>query len=77
MYLKALAGYEKVVGPEHPECQNLQEILQDLETITEEKAIKGREEPVTDLQGNVSRLDSKRALSTSRQHRLFRKLRLR
>ena len=31
-YSKALAGYEKIVGPEHPKCQSLQEILQDLET---------------------------------------------
>ena len=77
MYLKALAGYEKVVGPEHPKCQSLQEILQDLETITEGEAMKGREEPATDPQGNVSRLDSKGALSTSRRHRLFRKLGLR
>lgn len=77
MYLKALAGYEKVVGPEHPKCQSLQEILQDLETITKGEAIKGREEPANDPQGNVLRLDSKGALSTSRRHRLFKKLGLR
>ena len=77
IYLKALAGYEKAVGPEHPMCQSVQEILQDLETITEIEAMKGREEPATDPQGNVSRLDSKGALSTSRGHRLFRKLGLR
>jgi hypothetical protein len=32
MYLKALTGYEKVVGPNHPRCQSLQEIIQDLDT---------------------------------------------
>jgi hypothetical protein len=47
MYLKAFAGYEKVVGPKHPKCQSLQEILQDL-TITEGEAMKDREKPVTD-----------------------------
>lgn len=47
MYLKALAGYEKVVGPKHLKCQSLQEILQDLETIIEGEAMKGREEPAT------------------------------
>jgi len=48
MYLKALIGYKKVVRPEHPKYQSLQEVLQDLETITEGEAIKDREEPVSD-----------------------------
>ena len=77
IYLKALAGYQKVVGPEHPYCQSLQEIIQDLETIIEREAVKGREELVSDPQGNVSRLDSEKALLTSRRNRLFRKLGLR
>jgi tetratricopeptide (TPR) repeat protein len=77
MYSKALAGYKKAFGPQHPKCQSLQEILQDLETITEGEAMKGREGPASDPQGNVSRLDSKGALSTSRRHKLFRKLGLR
>jgi tetratricopeptide (TPR) repeat protein len=77
MYSKALAGYEKIVGPEHPKCQSLQEILQDLETITEGEEMKGKEEPASNPQGNVSRLDSEGALSTSRRHKLFRKLALR
>jgi hypothetical protein len=67
MYSKALAGYKKVVGPEHPKCQSLQEILQNLETVTEGEATKGREEPGSDPQGHVSPLDSKGALSTSRR----------
>jgi tetratricopeptide (TPR) repeat protein len=77
MYSKALAGYKKVVGPDHLKCQSLQEILYELETIIEREAMKGREEPASDPQGNVSRLDSKGALSISRRHRLFRKLGLR
>jgi tetratricopeptide (TPR) repeat protein len=77
IYSKALIGYKKVVRLEYPKCQNLQEILQDLETIIEREAMKGREEPASDPQRNVSYLDSKGALSTSRRHRLFRKLGLR
>ena len=34
MYSKALAGYEKVFEPDHPKCQSLREMLQDLETMT-------------------------------------------
>ena len=64
IYPKALAGYKKVVGPEHPKCQSLQEILQDLETISEREVMKGREDPASEPQGNISRLDSKGALST-------------
>jgi hypothetical protein len=48
MYSKALAGYEKIVGPEHPICQSLQEILQDLETVTEGEEMNSREEPASD-----------------------------
>ena len=66
IYSKALTGYEKVVGPDHPKCQSLREILRDLETIIEREAMKGREEPVSDPQGNLSRLDSEGALLTSR-----------
>jgi hypothetical protein len=41
MYSKALAGYETVVGPGHPRCQSLREILQALGTIAEKEAMKG------------------------------------
>jgi hypothetical protein len=51
MYLKALAGYEKVVGSDHPMCQSLQEIVQDLDTTTKGEAMKGIEEPVSNFQG--------------------------
>ena len=77
MYLKALAGYKKVFGLNYPICQSLQEALEDLETITEREAMKSREEPASDPQGNVSRLDSEGATSTSRRYKLFRKLGLR
>jgi hypothetical protein len=77
MYSKALTGYEKVVGPDHSKCQSLRGILQDLDTGTKKEAIKGIEEPASDPQGEVSRLDSKGALLISRRHKLFRKLGLR
>jgi Tetratricopeptide repeat len=39
MYLKALGGYEKVVGPEHPNSQSLRDKLCALDTVTENKAL--------------------------------------
>jgi tetratricopeptide (TPR) repeat protein len=76
MYLKALAGYEKVVGPDHPRCQSLYKILQDLGTRTKTEAIKRTKEPASNPL-RVSDSDSKGVLSTSRRHKLFRKLGLR
>jgi tetratricopeptide (TPR) repeat protein len=76
IYLKALTGYKKVVGPDHSRCQSLQEILQDLDTRTKTKAIKGTKEPASNP-SRVLGLDSKEALSTSRRHKLFKKLGLR
>ncbi|KFY88185.1 hypothetical protein V500_06505 [Pseudogymnoascus sp. VKM F-4518 (FW-2643)] len=77
MYLKALLGYEKVVGPNHPMAQSLQEILQDLDSGTEKEAMKGIKEPVSNPREEVSRLGSEGAPSTSRRHKLFKKLGLR
>ena len=37
MYSKALAGYEKVVGPDHPDSYRLREILQALDTVKGKK----------------------------------------
>jgi tetratricopeptide (TPR) repeat protein len=76
MYSKALAGY-KAVGPNHPRCQTLEEFLRDLDTRTKTEATKGTKEPASNHLGEVSRLDSKGAPSTSRRHKLFRKLGLR
>ncbi|KAI9784312.1 MAG: hypothetical protein M1839_002373 [Geoglossum umbratile] len=43
MYSKALVGYEKV-GPDHPRCQSLREILQALSTVAEKECMEGIEE---------------------------------
>jgi len=40
MYLKALAGYKQVIGPDHPTCQSLREILRKVD----KEAMKGIEE---------------------------------
>jgi hypothetical protein len=40
MYSKALAGYEKVMGPNHPESHSLRESLQALDTLTGKKRSK-------------------------------------
>jgi hypothetical protein len=45
--------------------------------LTEREAMKGREEPASDPEENVSCLDSEGALSISRRHRLLRKIGLR
>jgi hypothetical protein len=73
MYSKALAGY-KAVGPNYLRCQTLEEFLQDLDTRTKTEATKGTKEPTSNHLGEELRSDSKGAPSTSRQHRLFRKL---
>ncbi|KFY31765.1 hypothetical protein V493_00847 [Pseudogymnoascus sp. VKM F-4281 (FW-2241)] len=77
MYVKALLGYEKVVGPDHPTSQSLREILQGLDSGTEKEAVKGIKKPVSNPREEVSRLGSEGAPSTSRRHKLFRKLGLR
>jgi hypothetical protein len=39
MHLKALVGYEKVVGPDHPKSRNLQDNLHSLNTMTENRTL--------------------------------------
>ena len=63
MYSRALVGYEKVVGPDHPRCQSLREILQALNTVAEKEAMKGIEESANNSYRETSRLDSKRGPS--------------
>jgi tetratricopeptide (TPR) repeat protein len=77
MNSKALIGYEKVVGPNDRRCQNLREILQDLDIETKTTSIKGKRELKNNLLEAVSGLDSKGASLTSRRYRLFKKLGLR
>jgi tetratricopeptide (TPR) repeat protein len=64
MYSKALAGYEKVVVPDHPRCQSLREILQALNTVAEKEAMKGVEESGNNSYRETSRLDTERGLSS-------------
>jgi hypothetical protein len=76
MYSKAPAGYEKVVGPNHPRCQSLRENFQALNTMTEKEAMKGIEESVNNSNREASRLDTERGPSKLKHYKLFRKLRL-
>ena len=76
IYSKAFAEYEKVVGPDHPRCQSLHQILQDLDTRTKIEATKRTNEPASNP-SRVSGSDSKGALSTSRRHKLLKKLGIR
>jgi hypothetical protein len=36
MYSKALVGYDKVVGPDHPRSRSLRDHLRALDTMTEQ-----------------------------------------
>jgi hypothetical protein len=77
MYSKALVGYEKVVGPNHPKSRSLRDNLQALDTVTENKALKDVEELVNNSRGETSRLGAERATSKSKRHKLLKKLGLR
>jgi hypothetical protein len=77
MYSKALVGYDKVVGPDHPSSQSLQDNLQALDTATENETLKDVEEPVNNSRGETSRLGAERALSKTKRHKLLKKLGLR
>jgi hypothetical protein len=39
MYLKALEGYQKVIGYDHPKCRRLQEKLNALDTKMEDNVL--------------------------------------
>ena len=65
MYSKALVGYEKVVGSDHPKCQSLRGNLQALNAVTEKEAMKGREGSVNNSYGETSRLEPERAPVTA------------
>jgi hypothetical protein len=56
MYSRALIGYEKVLGPDHPSSRSVRDKLQTLDTVAEDEALKGVEEPMNDSPGETSRL---------------------
>jgi hypothetical protein len=53
MYSKALVGYDKVVGPNHPSSWSLQDNFRALDTVTENKALIDVREPVNKFQGET------------------------
>jgi hypothetical protein len=63
MYSKALVGYEKVVGPDHPGSRSLQDNLRALDTVTENKALIDVRELANNFQGESSHLDARGTLS--------------
>jgi hypothetical protein len=77
MYSKALYGYEQVFGPEYTNSKTLRDKLCALDAIVEDRVLVGVIGPVDDLQGGPSHLGIQTTPSTSKQHKLFRKLSLR
>ncbi|KAH8589507.1 hypothetical protein B0O99DRAFT_636659 [Bisporella sp. PMI_857] len=61
MYSKALAGYEKVVAPNHPSCQSLRGTLQALHIVAEKEAIKGINKSVNNSYRETSSLDTEKS----------------
>jgi hypothetical protein len=72
MYLKAFAGYEKVVGPHHPKSQSLRDKLGTLDAVVRDKAL-----AVVEESERRSHLCGKETPSKSKRSKLFRKLGLR
>jgi hypothetical protein len=70
MYSRALIGYEKVLGPDHPSSRSVRDKLQTLDTVAEDEALKGVEEPVHDSPGETSRLGPLK----SKHNKLLKKL---
>ncbi|KAH7413483.1 hypothetical protein BKA64DRAFT_355752 [Cadophora sp. MPI-SDFR-AT-0126] len=77
MYLKALRGYERVYGPEHAKSETLRDKLYALDVVVENKAPVETEERADDLKVGPSHLGIRKVPSTSKRHKLFRKLGLR
>jgi hypothetical protein len=77
MYSRALVGYDKVIGPDHPRSRSLQDNLCALNTVTENKALIDVREPVNKFQRETSLLGAKGTLSESKRYKLLKKLGLR
>ncbi|KAL5316295.1 hypothetical protein ACEPPN_015340 [Leptodophora sp. 'Broadleaf-Isolate-01'] len=76
MFAKALCGYEQVFGPEHAESKTLRDKLHVLDAIVENKAPVEIEEHAENVPtGSAPGIN--KPPSTSKRHKLFRKLGLR
>ena len=73
MYSKALVGYDKVLGPNHPGSRSLQDNLRALDTMIENKALID----VRAGEQETSHLGAKGTPSESKRHKLLKKLGLR
>ncbi|KAH8595394.1 hypothetical protein B0O99DRAFT_686812 [Bisporella sp. PMI_857] len=77
MYLKALHGYEKAVGPDHPRSKSLRDGLRALDAVGDDNASEEAEEPLNIFQEEESHLGVNECPSTSKLHKLLKKLGLR
>lgn len=74
MYLKALIGYEKVVGPDSSKSRTLRDKLRALDTMTENNVL--IEDKVNMFQGETSQRDVARTVPKSKLYMLIGKLSL-
>ena len=74
MYSKALVGYERAVGPDHPESQQLRDILETLDTITENGALKDVDGPANNIREDTLRLGTEGDPSKTKRHKLLKRL---
>jgi hypothetical protein len=74
MYSKALAGYEKVVGPDHPRSQSLHDKLCALDAEIKNRTLVKVEEPINNIRGGLSHLVVEETPSRSKHQKLFQKL---
>jgi hypothetical protein len=77
MYSKALLGFEKVVGPNHPSSRNLRDNLQVLNTVTKTEPLENIEEPVNNSWEEILYPSARKTLSKMKRQKLFKKLSLR
>jgi tetratricopeptide (TPR) repeat protein len=77
MYAKALCGYKQIFGPEHARSKTLRNKLCALDARVKNEALIEIEERADDLPIGSSHPGLKKPPSTSKRHKLFRKLTLR
>ena len=77
MLSKALVGYEKVMGSNHPRSRNWRDSLQALDTVINNDATEDKEELADDSRGETVYFTTITPPSNSKRHRLLKKLGLR
>jgi hypothetical protein len=74
MYLRALAGYKRVVGLDHPRSRGLQDSLRTLDTITENKTLQDVDKLLYNSWGGVLGLGAKGDTLKTKRYKLLKNL---